>query len=88
MLGKSLSMEIRGVWPIRKARKVVEALQDEAAAIGLKLEMVDVTIVGDQFDRVLILPHCAKHGVPVPVDTACSACLDESKTDNENIYDR
>ena len=78
-IGRSLSVNLPGVWPIRKARKVVEAFQDEARERGFRIVMLEVTTSVDSFPKVLLQLHCLTHDVPVAPCSVCEVCLQESR---------
>jgi len=75
---RALSVDPRGVWSVRQARKVLEIIQPEAKEMGLIFQMVEVTCHNDASAKVLLVAYCIRHECAVAIDSACELCLHET----------
>lgn len=73
-----LSVDPSGVWSPRQAKAVLDVIRDEARAMGLVFEPIEITMMGGP-RRMLLTAFCLRHGRAVALDTACESCIHEAR---------
>jgi hypothetical protein len=75
MIRRGLSVDISGYWTHAQVQAVLKIVQLEAKQMGLEITPVDVTPMGSEIPRFLLIAYCLHHHVAVALNEVCIVCV-------------
>jgi len=70
----AFSVDPRGQWSLRQAKKVLEIISPEAAKLGIEFVPVEITDMSMPHRRVILSARCIRHQQHIELDSVCDEC--------------